>query len=82
MSGSIWILTSEFNEYDQHGEYFVKAWPRKPTLEELTEAGDWGSDMSYAAHVQSGGGQLDAEDEWWFLREYKVGASGSFEEVK
>ncbi len=32
---SIWVLTCSYNEYDQHGAYFVAAWRRgrtNPTL--------------------------------------------------
>ncbi len=32
---SIWILTEEYNDYDQHGEYFLAAFKEKPSLEEL-----------------------------------------------
>lgn len=31
----MWILTEEFNDYDQHGEYFRAAWNEKPTEEVL-----------------------------------------------
>jgi len=32
---SIWVLTEEYNAYDQYGEYFVWAWTHKPTRDEL-----------------------------------------------
>jgi hypothetical protein len=35
----IWVLTKEVNDYNQHGEYYVKAWDHKPTEEELIQAG-------------------------------------------
>lgn len=33
-----WVLTSEYNEYDQHGEYFVDVWDHKPSKEEVYQA--------------------------------------------
>ena len=33
----MWILTSEYNDYDQHGEYFEAAWLEKPTKEQLSK---------------------------------------------
>ena len=32
---TIWVLTSEYNDYDQREEYFVHAWNHKPQLSEL-----------------------------------------------
>lgn len=37
LQGSIWVLLEEYNDYDQHGEYFVHAWNHKPSKEELSE---------------------------------------------
>jgi hypothetical protein len=31
----VWILTEEYNEHDQHGEYFVAIFKNKPTVEQL-----------------------------------------------
>lgn len=31
----MWILTSEYNDYDQHGAYFEAAFDVKPTFKEL-----------------------------------------------
>lgn len=35
----IWILTCEYNEYDQYGEYFCEVYKDKPTHQQLTSAG-------------------------------------------
>jgi len=31
----VWILTSEYNDYDQHGEYFEAVFAQKPTLQQI-----------------------------------------------
>ena len=36
---NIWILTEEYNEYDQHGGYFLAAFTREPTEEDLKSFG-------------------------------------------
>ncbi len=36
---SVWILTSEYNDYDQHGEYFEGIWFSRPLIEQLKEVG-------------------------------------------
>jgi len=35
MTTKVYILTCQFNEYNQHGEYFVAAFQNLPTIEEL-----------------------------------------------
>jgi hypothetical protein len=65
---SIWILTSEFNDYDQHGEYFVDAWLKKPTPQILMSSG---VPQNRLRHVMNGGGRVGVEDLWFFLREKK-----------
>ena len=63
---SIWILTREINEYDQAGEYFVDAWNEKPTHQTLTLLG---VPQNRLRHVLNGGGRVEYEYEWFFLRE-------------
>lgn len=51
--GDMWILTEEYNDYSQHGEYFVAAWLEKPTSEQLKEKfGDWYGEYSKETTVQ------------------------------
>lgn len=67
----IWVLTTEYNEYDQFGEYFVAAWRQKPTkdqLQPLTSMNDFGLD-----HLLKGGGRLEYEYQWYNLKEYPEG---------
>lgn len=63
---SIWILTRAINEYDQDGEYFVDAWDKKPTHQMLTLSG---VPQNRLRHVLNGGGRVEFEYEWFFLRE-------------
>lgn len=32
----VWVLTTEYNDYDQHGAYFEAVWGTKPTLQQLS----------------------------------------------
>lgn len=72
----MWILTSEYNEYDQQGEYFVAAFLNKPTKSQLVKALKddgyaYGLIDSYAdALLETGGGRKDAEYCWYNLSEY------------
>lgn len=36
---NVWILTTEYNDYDQYGEYFLQAFASKPTPEQLVAEG-------------------------------------------
>lgn len=33
----VWVLLREENDYNQHGEYFVKVFRNRPTIEELNQ---------------------------------------------
>jgi hypothetical protein len=63
---NIWILTTEYNQYDQYGEYYVKTFARKPNKESLLSLG---VTECYIEHVLSGGGRKGDEDQWFHLRE-------------
>lgn len=76
MSNSVWILTSEYNDYDQHGEYFEAVFFDKPTAEELEKYG-----VIDDEHALNGGNvriRTDMEDhmgntlyKWFYLEEHK-----------
>jgi hypothetical protein len=34
----MWILTESYDDYDQHGDYFVTGWCEKPTVEQIAES--------------------------------------------
>lgn len=66
----IWVLTSEYNDYDQHGEYFEAVFIGKPTSKQIqkhchvTEQG--------AVHILNGGGRVKYEYQWYNLRKEKA----------
>lgn len=62
---SVWVLTSEVNEYDQCGQYFEHAWPYKPTREEILEMlpGESANDVDW---IYSGGGRTSRSEYKWF----------------
>ena len=74
-----WILTEEFNDYDQHGEYFVAWFPKKPTMEELSKH----FSEEDAIHILNGGGRRGDngrywEDQWYNLKEVDGGIRKGF----
>jgi hypothetical protein len=66
----VWVLTSEYNDYDQHGEYFLAVWSKKPTHKDLMH---YGVDQNRIEHVLNGGGRIiegvNWDYRWWYLRE-------------
>lgn len=69
MNRAVWVLTREVNAYDQHGEYFVDVWGRKPTPAELMDRGVLEFEVE---HVLAGGGRYKNEDEWFHLNQHAV----------
>jgi len=64
----MWILTAEWNLYDQMGEYFIDAFLDKPTPEQIQSSlGIIGGEL--VDHILKGGGRLQWEETWYFLRE-------------
>lgn len=72
----VWILTSENNEYDQHGAYFRAVFERKPSIKELAEffncenySGSHNvmAAVAFLEHLLEGGGRQSNEDEWFIL---------------
>lgn len=67
----MWILTEEYNDYDQYGEYFVHAWISKPTWDELYEVLKQHNDEDCCDHVYCGGGRKKRYDhQWYHFREF------------
>lgn len=66
----VWLLTSEYNDYDQHGEYFKEVFLSKPTSNQLVEL--CGISVATATHVLTKGGRLNSAEVWYFLREHEV----------
>lgn len=68
----VYILTESYNDYDQHGEYFIAWWSKKPTIEELRKV-ITGYGDSCLQHILDGGGRRDYEYSWYCLKEVKEG---------
>lgn len=69
-----YVLTSEYNMYDQQGEYFIAWFHQKPTWQELRLAIDpMEADDNAITHVLSGGGRRKIgsyhESSWFYLKE-------------
>lgn len=65
---SVWVLTSQYNDYDQHGEYLVKVYFSKPTEEELAkEVSD--PQLREWCLTKGGGRPSAAYDKWFHLNE-------------
>ena len=62
----ITVLTEEYNQYDQYGEYYLAVFKNKPTLEQLMK---FDMNEQGAQHVLNGGGRQKYEDQWYNLRE-------------
>lgn len=64
----VWILTSEVNDYNQHGEYFEKMFFEEPTIKELQEI--TACTKEYCQHILNGGGRQEDEYVWYNLSFY------------
>jgi hypothetical protein len=62
-----WIVTEEYNDYDQHGEYFIAWFSKKPSVEHLMI--NLQLPEEWAIHLVNGGGRRDFDDQWYNLRE-------------
>lgn len=63
----VWILTSEYNDYDQSGEHFEVVFLTKPTREQIMKIIDENEES--ADYVLAGGGRKECEYSWYWLRE-------------
>jgi hypothetical protein len=59
-----------YNEYDQQGEYFVAAFEKFPTVNEIN---DIVKDARLAVHIHAGGGRRNVEYQWYELVEVETG---------
>lgn len=78
---TVWVLTEEYNDYDQHGAYFVAVFLSKPSIEQLAECcADHKIDISCTIaagikslhHLRNGGGRIGTESVWYNLEEVEV----------
>ena len=65
----VWILTKEYNDYNQHGEYFVAAFKGKPSREQVAKIVNHYSDSRLVDKILEGGGRVDYDHLWYWLRE-------------
>jgi hypothetical protein len=70
LTDDIWILTSEYNDYDQHGEYFEAVFIGKPTAKQIEDR--CGVNELGSTHILSGGGRIKFEYHWYNLRQEKA----------
>lgn len=62
----VYVLTREINDYDQDGEYFVAVFSDIPKAAKLISLG---VPQNKLRHVMNGGGRLEYDQEWFWLRE-------------
>jgi hypothetical protein len=55
MKGSVWVVTSGINEYNQDGEYFVAVFKNKPSFVELKELLPNADDVTLGKLTRGGG---------------------------
>lgn len=65
---SVWVLTREENEYDQHGEYFEAVFAALPTKTQLQKYVGM-NELIDLDFLLAGGGRKEQESTWFFLRE-------------
>ena len=77
----VWILTSEYNEYDQMGEYFIAVFGEKPSLEKLANTLKEEENIqfknilegiAFLHHLLNSGGRRGTEDKWYNLNEVEL----------
>ena len=69
---TVWVVTSEYNAYDQHGDYFVAVFMKKPSFHELKAILPAETDVTIGK-LSRGGGRQGWEDKWFYLVEAECG---------
>lgn len=72
----MWIITSEVNDYNQYGKYFVGAFIDKPTFEQLRNMFPYKSEEDIN-HLLTGGGRRGYENDWFNLEQVEEGVDYS-----
>jgi len=74
----MYVLLREENDYNQYGEYFVAAWNRKPTPEEISKVtsipvdAEW-NDKNIIDCIVNNSGNPTQNYTWYSLVEYTEG---------
>jgi hypothetical protein len=75
---TVWVLTYETNDYDQHGEYFKAVFAEKPAIGKLADTmrgcgglpdHDVMGAVAFLEHLLAGGGRRGEEHTWYNLSE-------------
>ena len=75
MNNKLWVLTTEYNDYDQHGEYFLAVWPKKPSPEWVQRVVEQERRLREGEldFIMSGGGPGQWGHQWFRLIQVKPG---------
>lgn len=74
---TVWMLTEEYNDYDQYGEYFLDVFETKPSREQLAEVINILPNSEEMTRLLEGGGRsYRYEHQWYFLREIPLKKGG------
>ncbi len=57
MAHKAWIITAEYNDYDQHGSYFVAWFREKPTFQDIKKLLPYETDATIGKLTRGGGRQ-------------------------
>jgi len=63
-----WILTKQYNDYNQHGEYFCCAFEEKPTVNQLMQHIDCNIETARSIIDGNGKGRINNEYMWYLLK--------------
>lgn len=77
MNKTVWVLTYELVDFDQESDYFLAVFSPKPTLETLAPfindlPNHMGRAIAKLQHILNGGGRMEYEHKWYFLREVEL----------
>lgn len=70
----VWVLTSCYNDYDQHGDYFEAVFKNKPSIEELSNRLELDIEFHLPTleKLMNGGGRTGTEYKWYYLTEINL----------
>lgn len=70
MTSSVWVLTYEANDYNQHGEYFKDVFGYMPSAEDLEKKSSMTD--SCAKDLVDKGFHVEIGGDTWYLREEEL----------
>jgi hypothetical protein len=65
---SVWLLTSEYNDYDQYGRYYEQLYSKLPTTAQLIADGV-PEDICEHLLLHGGGRMNNKQNVWYYLEE-------------